>query len=44
MRIGSTWLISIGVVGATALVLAASLLWLMLTEPVATAQALGGAF
>ena len=44
MRIGSTWLVSIGVVGVTAMVLAASLLWLVITQPVAIAQALSSAF
>lgn len=44
MTLGSKWLISVGVVGATAAVLAAALFWLMLTEPLATAQAFGGAF
>jgi hypothetical protein len=44
MRVGSSWLISVGIVGATAVVLAASLVWLVITQPVATAQALSGAF
>jgi hypothetical protein len=44
MTIGSRWLISVGVVGATAAVLAGALVWLMLTDPLATAQALGRAF
>ena len=44
MRVSSTWLISVGVVGTMAMVLAASLVWLVITQPVATAQALSAAF
>ena len=38
------WLIRAAVLGATAAVLAAGLFWLMLTQPVAMAQALDRAF
>ena len=38
------WLIPVAVVGTTAAMLGAALFWLVLTRPVAAAQAFGQAF
>ena len=40
----NTWLISVAVVGALAVVIGAALLWVLLTQPVAVAQAVAQAF
>ena len=40
----NTWLISVGVVGTLAAVMGAALLWLILTQPVAMAQAVARTF
>jgi len=44
MTFGSRWLIPVAVVGATAAVMAAALFWLVMTQPVAAARAIGQAF
>lgn len=41
MTLMSRWLVSVAVLGGTAAVMAAALLWLLLTRPVALVQALG---
>jgi putative flippase GtrA len=40
----NTWLVSVAVVGSLAVVVGAALLWLLLTQPVAVAQAVAKAF
>jgi hypothetical protein len=44
MLMRSRWLIPVAVVGATAGILAAGLIWVLLTRPVATALLMGAAF
>jgi hypothetical protein len=40
----NAWHVSVAVVGALAVVVGAALLWLLLTQPVAVAQAVAQAF
>ena len=44
MTKANRWLVLVAIVGATAAVVAAGLFWLVLTRPIAVAQALGQAF
>lgn len=41
MRTRRRWLIGIAIVGTVASIMAASLLWLLLTQPVAVVEAFG---
>ena len=41
MTVSTRWLISVGIIGAAATVLAAALFWVILTRPVEAAQVLG---